>query len=54
MNEWDEDVLTIGTSDDSAQNLPLVHDAYGCPGLQVRLSNLSICRLLWHMRHIAE
>ncbi len=43
MNEWDEDVLTIGTSDDSAQDLPLVHDAYGCPGLQAGLRPLSIC-----------
>ena len=43
VNEWDEDVITIGTSDDSAEKLPLVHDAYGCPALQVRLRTLAIC-----------
>lgn len=43
VNEWDEDVLTIGTSDDSAQNLPLVHDDYGCPGLQVCPTASSLC-----------
>lgn len=37
VNDWDTDVVTIGTSDDSAQNLPLVHDVLGCPGLQVGL-----------------
>ncbi|CAL5218970.1 g724 [Coccomyxa viridis] len=34
VNEWNEDVLSIANCDDSAQNLPLVHDKYDCPKLQ--------------------
>ncbi len=43
VNEWNEDVLSIGSCDDSAQNLPLVHDKYDCPKLQVGAMPLSIC-----------
>ena len=43
VNEWNEDVLSIANCDDSAQNLPLVHDKYDCPKLQVGPVLLLIC-----------
>ena len=48
VNDWDTDVVTIHTSDDSAQDLPLVHDVLGCPGLQVDLTMLPQADLSAH------
>lgn len=42
VNDWDDDELVINNSGDSAEDLPLVRDKYGCPGLQVQPPLLSL------------